>query len=158
MNVKTKAEPLEFQQLIKFCPQLMHKISQSLAFALDPMPCYPNRTQKQKRSTMKTVFLSLILISSFAYAETVTLTIEGMHCSSCTKIITKNVCENEAIKKNTESCEVKITDEKKQLGQIVIVSKKEAVVDLAAVKDGVKASGDNYQVIKEIKSQPKEIK
>lgn len=105
---------------------------------------------------MKTVFLSLILISSFTFAETITLTVEGMHCSSCTKIITKNVCENEAIKKNTESCEVKLTDTKKLLGQIVIISKKDVKVDLTAVKDGIKSSGESYQVIKETTSQTKE--
>lgn len=97
---------------------------------------------------MKQVILALSLISSFALAETATITVEGMHCSGCKQMVNKNVCENAAVKSNSESCEVKLVDEDKQIGEVTIVSKKDAKVDIEAVKAGVKAAGDDYKVTK----------
>ena len=95
---------------------------------------------------MKQVILALSLISSFALAETATITVDGMHCSSCKKMMTKSVCESEAVKKSSESCEVKLVDEDKQIGEVVIVSKKDMKVDVEAVKAGIKNAGDDYKL------------
>ena len=96
-----------------------------------------------------TAALSFLFISSMAFSETATFAIEGMHCSSCKKMISAKVCDDAALKEKIESCKVSILDEKKQTGQIVIVSKKDSKVDLTAVKAGVKAAGDDYKVTKE---------
>ena len=95
---------------------------------------------------MKSLFLALGLVSSFAFAETAKIGVEGMHCSGCKEVITKKVCENEAIAKNSESCTVKLTDEKKQMGEITIVSKGDAKVDVEEVKKQLAASGEDYKV------------
>lgn len=97
---------------------------------------------------MKSIIVLLSLISSFAIAETSTFTVEGMHCSACKKMVSKKVCDDEAIKSSSESCEVKITDAKKQLGEIKIVAKKGATIDLTKVEAGVTAAGTEYKVIK----------
>lgn len=97
---------------------------------------------------MKTLLLVLSLTSSFAFAETATMTVEGMHCSGCKKMITKKVCENEAIAKTAETCEVKLVNEEKQIGQITITTKKDTKLDVDAVKAGIKAAGEDYKLAK----------
>lgn len=97
---------------------------------------------------MKTLLLVLSLTSSFAFAETATMTVEGMHCSGCKQIISKKVCENEAIKASTETCEVKLVNEEKQIGQITITTKKDVKLDVDAVKAQLKAAGDDYKLAK----------
>lgn len=97
--------------------------------------------------------LSLLFISSLAFAETATYTVEGMHCGGCKKMISAKVCDDPALKDKVESCKVSMLDEKKQTGQIVIVTKKDSKVDLTAVKAtvhaGVKAAGEDYKITKE---------
>ncbi len=97
---------------------------------------------------MKAILLALSLTSTMALAETATLSIEGMHCSGCKDMITSKVCKNDEIAKTAETCEVKILDEKKQIGQLVIVTKKDAHVNMDAIKAGVKAAGDEYKIAK----------
>ena len=97
---------------------------------------------------MKLILLALSLTSTIALAETATFAVEGMHCSGCKKMISAKVCENEAIAKTAESCEVTLVDEKKQQGQVVIVTKKDTKIDVDAVKAGVKAAGEDYKVTK----------
>ena len=96
---------------------------------------------------MKSLLLAVTLTSAFAMAETGTFTVEGMHCSSCKKVITKTVCEDQEVAKFAESCEVKLTDEKKQLGQLTIVTKKDAKINEELVKAGVAKAGE-YKVSK----------
>ena len=98
---------------------------------------------------MKKIFLALSFTSLFAVADTTTLTVEGMHCGGCKKMISEKVCEDAALKPSFESCKVSITDSKKQTGKIEIVTKKDAKLDLAKIKEGVKAAGDDYKVTKE---------
>lgn len=97
---------------------------------------------------MKSILLALSLTSTMALAETATFSVEGMHCSGCKKMISAKVCDNEAIAKTSESCEVTVTDEKKQQGQVVIVTKKDSKVDVDAVKAGITAAGSDYKVTK----------
>lgn len=96
---------------------------------------------------MKSILMGLSLISSMALAETATITVEGMHCSGCKEMVKAKVCEDAAVKANAASCEVALTDEAKELGQITIVTKPETKVDMAAVEAGVKAAGE-YKVAK----------
>lgn len=97
---------------------------------------------------MKTLLLVLSLTSSFAFAETATMTVEGMHCSGCKKLITKKVCENEAVAKSAETCEVKLVNEEKQIGEIVITTKKDVKLDVDNVRAQLKAAGDDYKLAK----------
>lgn len=94
---------------------------------------------------MKSIVVGLSLISSLALAETATITVEGMHCSGCKESVKAKVCGSDAVKANAESCDVKLTDEEKQIGEITIVTKPEKKVDMAAVEAGVKAAGE-YKV------------
>jgi len=86
-------------------------------------------------------------ISLQALAETDTFTVEGMHCSSCKKIITQKVCNDSTLKTQFESCKVELTDHKKQIGQITITTKKDVKVDAAQIEKAVKAAGDEYKII-----------
>lgn len=98
---------------------------------------------------MKSIVLATALFaSSFSYAATADLTIEGMHCSGCKKLISSKVCDDPAIKAASASCEVKLTDEKKQMGAIHIVSKPDTTIDMARVEAQVKAAGSDYKVTK----------
>ncbi|MGZ3726847.1 MAG: hypothetical protein ACXWQQ_13665 [Pseudobdellovibrio sp.] len=97
---------------------------------------------------MKALILALSLISTLAMAETAKISIDGMHCSGCKDLITSKVCKDDKIAKNAESCEVKLLDAKKQKGEVVIVTKKDAHVDMDAVKADVAAAGDDYKISK----------
>lgn len=96
---------------------------------------------------MKSILMGLSLISSMALAETATITVNGMHCSGCKEMVKAKVCEDATVKANAESCEVKLVDESKEIGQVTIVSKPETKVDVAAVEAGIKAAGE-YKVAK----------
>lgn len=98
---------------------------------------------------MKIIFWGLIFVSSLAFAETATVTIEGMHCAGCKSMITKSVCEDAKLQKTYETCSVELIDAKKQIGKVTLVAKKGEKINLAAVKDGIKAAGDDYKVTKE---------
>ena len=82
-------------------------------------------------------------------AETTTMTIEGMHCSGCKNMISEKVCKNEKLKADIESCEVSITNLKKQTGKVVIVTKKDKKIDTDEVKKSITAAGEEYKVSKE---------
>ena len=97
---------------------------------------------------MKKIFLGLTIISSFAFAETATVNVSGMHCAGCKHEIKEKVCDAAGVKDTYESCTVELTDKKKQNGQIKIVAKKDMTIDLAIVKAGVKAAGDDFKVTK----------
>ena len=98
---------------------------------------------------MKTLFLGLTLISSLVFAESATVRVSGMHCAGCKHEIREKVCASTEAKEKYESCSVEFTNQKKQIGEIKIVTKKDAKVDLANVKAGIKAAGEDYKVTKE---------
>ncbi len=98
---------------------------------------------------MKSVLIALTLFSAAAFAETTTLTVEGMHCSGCKHMISEKVCKNEKLKADIESCDVSITSMKKQTGKVVLVTKKDKKIDMAEVKKSITAAGEEYKVTKE---------
>lgn len=98
---------------------------------------------------MKTIFLGLTLISSLVFAESATVAVSGMHCAGCKHEIRSKVCESTEAKEKYESCSVEFTNQKKQKGEIKITAKKDVKVDLALVKAGVKAAGEEYKITKE---------
>ncbi|MBC7420559.1 MAG: hypothetical protein H7328_07510 [Bdellovibrio sp.] len=98
---------------------------------------------------MKSVLIALTIFSSAAFAETTTFTVEGMHCSGCKHMISEKVCKNEKLTADIESCNVSITNMKKQTGKVVLVSKKDKKIDLAEAKKSISAAGEEYKVTKE---------
>lgn len=98
---------------------------------------------------MKLLVLSFSLLASLAFAETATVDVSGMHCSGCKHEIRSKVCESADAKANYESCSVEFTNQKQQKGQIKIVTKPEAKIDLAGIQAGVKAAGSEYKITKE---------
>lgn len=96
---------------------------------------------------MKLIMMAITLTSAFAIAETGTFTVKGMHCSGCKETVTKNVCGGEA-GKDVESCTVNITNEKTEIGEVVIVTKAGTKINVDAVKAGVTASGNEYKLAK----------
>lgn len=98
---------------------------------------------------MKTLFLGFTFVSSLVFAETATVSVSGMHCAGCKHEITEKVCNGSEAKEKYESCSVEFTNQKKQKGEIKIVAKKDVKVDLAQVKAGVKAAGEDYKITKE---------
>ncbi len=94
---------------------------------------------------MKSLMIAITLVSAIAVAETGTFTVKGMHCSGCKDSVTKKVCEGEA-GKDVESCTVNITNAKKEMGEVVIVTKPGVKINEAAVTAGVKAAGDEYKI------------
>jgi hypothetical protein len=95
---------------------------------------------------MKSLLISITLLSSLAFAETATINIEGMHCSGCKAMIEDKVCKDATTNKDFSSCSVKLVDEDKQTGQVTIVTKEGMKVNIDAVKAGIKAAGDDYKV------------
>lgn len=90
--------------------------------------------------------LSLTLSAALVSAETGTFTVEGMHCSGCRKTIEAKVCGDAAVKATAEKCEVKLTDEKKQIGTITITTKPDTKIDVETVKKQLKVAGDDYKL------------
>ncbi len=98
---------------------------------------------------MKTIFLGLTLISSLVFAESATVSVSGMHCAGCKHEIREKVCNGAEAKEKYETCSVDFTNQKKQKGEIKISTKTDVKIDLALVKAGVKAAGEDYKVTKE---------
>lgn len=96
---------------------------------------------------MKLIAALTLIAAQMAFAASTTnVTVEGMHCSGCKKIITSKVCGNPEIAKNAESCEVNLTNKEKQIGEIKIVAKENATIDAELVKKQIAAAGDDYKV------------
>jgi hypothetical protein len=71
-------------------------------------------------------------------------------------LITKKVCDSDKIKAVADSCEVQLVDAEKQIGKILITTKKETKLDIEQVKAELKNAGDDYKLTKiEIKDMVK---
>jgi Copper chaperone len=81
---------------------------------------------------MKKILVSLsLVIASSALAETTTYTVEGMHCGSCAKAITAQVCKMDGIDK----CDVTV-------GKVVITPKSGATITQEQVQTAMSKVGD----------------
>jgi hypothetical protein len=95
--------------------------------------------------------LSLFSVTAMA-ADTTTLDVANMHCAACKQVLTTKVCDDAKLKTAFASCTVKWINKKKQLGQVVIVAKKDTVVDVEAVKAAIASADEDYVVtVKESK-------
>lgn len=93
----------------------------------------------------KLLVLPVLFFSGLLMAETGTVTIKGMHCNSCKKIVTKTVCQNVELKKQMDSCEVSV-DTKAEVGTLVFKTKKDASISKEQMEALVKEAGDDYKV------------
>jgi hypothetical protein len=86
---------------------------------------------------LKFIF-SLGLVFSVAHAEEKTCAVKGMHCDACTEMVQTKVC----VEGKYSKCDVKIIDEKKELGQVHLVTKDDAgKIDEGTVGAAVKDAG-----------------
>jgi copper chaperone CopZ len=115
------------------------------------------------KQTLAFLSLMTLFVTSFTFAadakstipdgHTATLTIAGMHCGGCKKIITKSVCEDVTLASSFQSCEITNLDTKKQIGTMVIKYKKEASVNIEGIEKAIHNAGDYKITKKEISSQ-----
>ncbi len=88
------------------------------------------------------VLTTFLLVTAKAFAEKeqmVTLHVKGMHCSSCVKTLTKKVCKDFSL----NSCEVKLTNKKNELGEINFVNASGASLD--EIRAAISKAG--YEVV-----------
>ena len=98
---------------------------------------------------MKQFFTILLLsvITSITVAETATITVEGMHCGSCKKMVTKAVCNDKKISADIAECKVSL-NEKSKVGTIVLKSKTDKKIDMAAVETAITTTDSDYTISK----------
>ena len=97
---------------------------------------------------LSTLLTTLVLIvAPNAFAETTTLTVEGMHCSACKKSVTSKVCNSEEISLNLEKCSVEF-NAKTKIGTVTLVSKENKKINLSQVENAITAAGSEFKVIK----------
>ena len=63
--------------------------------------------------------LALGFVAGAAHGEEKTCAVQGMHCESCKEMVEGKVCEEGKYK----TCDVKILNAKKELGQIHMITK-----------------------------------
>jgi hypothetical protein len=68
------------------------------------------------------IFGLMVLAASSVYAEEKICTVKGMHCKGCAESVEGKVCDKEKF----STCDIKITDEKKEIGSVHLVTKDKA--------------------------------
>jgi copper chaperone CopZ len=97
---------------------------------------------------MKRSLITIALFfSQFALAETTTLTVEGMHCGGCKKMVTKAVCNDKKISEALSDCTVSV-NEKTQIGTVILKTKEAKTLDLQLVETAITSAGEDYKIIK----------
>lgn len=102
---------------------------------------------------MTKFFVSLVFaaVAYTAHAEDKTCAVKGMHCTACTEMVQGKVCDEGKY----SQCDVKITNEKKEMGEIHIVTKDAtAKIDESAVSAAVKDAGYTLQKCKASSAKP----
>lgn len=98
-----------------------------------------------------TLLLITTLLSVSAFSETATLTVDGMHCSGCRKMVTKAVCKDAKIAETLETCDVSV-NEKIEQGTVVLKAKDSKTIDMAAVEAAITGAGEYKISKKDIKA------
>ena len=98
---------------------------------------------------LSSLLVSVIVLSSatFAFAETTTLKVEGMHCAACKKSVTSKVCNSEEISLNLEKCTVEF-NAKTKIGTVTLISKENKKIDLSAIETAITDASADFKVIK----------
>lgn len=98
-----------------------------------------------------TLLLITTLLSVSAFSETATLTVDGMHCSGCKKMVTKAVCKDAKIAETLASCDISV-DEKIEQGTVILKAKDSKTIDMAAVEAAITGAGEYKISKKDIKA------
>ena len=99
-----------------------------------------------------TLLLITTLLSVSAFSETATLTVDGMHCSGCKKMVAKAVCKDAKIAETLETCDVTV-NEKIEQGTVVLKAKDSKTIDMAAVEAAIAGAGEYKISKKDIKAE-----
>lgn len=84
------------------------------------------------------LLLPLLFLGLPAQAEEKTCEVSGMHCQGCQEMVEGKVCDESKY----STCTVKITDAKKQAGEVHLVTKDvKAKIDEKALSAMIKDSG-----------------
>lgn len=89
--------------------------------------------------TMILVLLGALAVS--ASAETKVVKLKGLHCADCVQTLKEKICNDSYAK-----CEVKLTNSKKELGQLTLETKGKEKVDMVKISKIVEKEG--YKVTK----------
>lgn len=93
---------------------------------------------------MKRLFLIAMMsnVLGAAYAEDLTCTVKGMHCTGCKEMVEGKLCDEAKY----PTCEVKILDANKELGQVHLITKDNtAKVDQKSVSAIIEDAGYKLQ-------------
>ena len=85
------------------------------------------------------------MVISAVHAEDKTCAVKGMHCDACVEMVQGKVCDQNKY----STCDVKVLSEKKNMGQIHLITKDEkAKIDETAVGTAIKDAGYNLDKCK----------
>jgi hypothetical protein len=94
---------------------------------------------------MRLILCALFVMGGMAMADETTCEVKGMHCTGCKEMIEGKVCDESKY----STCSVKIVDEKKEKGEIHLVTKDaKAKVDEKALSAMVKDAGYEMKACK----------
>jgi cation transport ATPase len=94
--------------------------------------------------------VAVLAMSAVARAEDKTCNVKGMHCESCSEMVQGKVCDQAKY----STCDVKIVNEKKELGQIHLITKDAtAKINEKIVSEAVKDAGYEMQKCKTSKAK-----
>jgi len=82
----------------------------------------------------KNIFVCLLFLSAFCFADNGTVLIEGMNCGGCVKQVNKLVCTDKEVSAWFSSCGSEIVDADKQIGKLVYSTAKNVSLDAAKKK------------------------
>jgi copper chaperone CopZ len=89
------------------------------------------------------VAICALALSISAFAETATFKVKGMHCGACAKSIEEKVCKMEGL----TSCSAKLTNAKKQQGELTVSTADGQAIDAGAISKLVGEAGD-YTIVR----------
>lgn len=90
------------------------------------------------------LFIAL-LFSQNIFADSIS--IQGMSCSSCEKQIRAAICMDKEMSSWFETCDAKVTDTKKQIGEIKYILKKDVALDQTKMSKLTKAVEDTGRFV-----------
>ena len=93
------------------------------------------------------ILLLSIVTSITSMAETATITVEGMHCGGCKKMVTKAVCNDTKISEDIAECKVSL-DEKTKIGTVILKTKETKTVNMSLVETAILGAGEDYKIAK----------
>lgn len=89
--------------------------------------------------------LLTVLCSQNIFADTIS--IQGMSCSGCEKQIRAAICMDKEMSAWFETCDAKVTDPKKQIGEIKYSLKKDVTLDQTKMSKLTKAVEDTGRFV-----------